>query len=213
MRLADLKINAGRRDESFALLAPAFGRIGGKPLQATACPEESDASVIGRCQAGSIEAYEILLSRYRERVLNFAYALLGSRDDAEDAAQEAFIKVFSAIHTFRSEAQFWTWLYRITLNICLQRKRRSKGYSSLDDCEDQIMDIHPDAQQMAEVRMMTVDVLNELSLPLRVVLILREMHDLSYEDIATILEIPVGTVRSRISEARRKFKIAWGEEA
>ncbi len=175
-------------------------------------PDESDTTIIARCQEGSREAFEILLHRYRERVLNLAFSLLHSHDDAEDAAQEAFTKAFTAIRTFRNESEFWTWLYRITLNICLHRKRRARTCESLDDAERNDRREQDDVQQQAEAKLMVESALNELSPPLRVVPILREMHDLSYEDIARILDLPVGTVRSRLSEARRKFKLAWREE-
>jgi RNA polymerase sigma-70 factor (ECF subfamily) len=164
--------------------------------------------LIVRCQEGSREAFEILLHRYRERVLNLAFSLLHSRDDAEDAAQEAFTQAFATIGSFRNEAQFWTWLYRITLNICLHRKRRMKSHDNIDDCEHS----GADAQQAAEAKLMVESALNELSTPLRLVLILREMHDLSYEEIAQVLNLPIGTVRSRLSEARRKFKQVWQED-
>ncbi|MDQ3812897.1 MAG: sigma-70 family RNA polymerase sigma factor [Armatimonadota bacterium] len=191
---------------------PASGCLDLRRLAGAARPDESDTAIIARCQEGSREAFEILLHRYRKRILNLAYSLLHSREDAEDAAQEAFMKAFTAIHTFRSESQFWTWLYRITLNICLHRKRRARTCESLDDAERNDRLEQDDVQQQAEAKLMVESALNELSPPLRVVLILREMHDLSYEDIARILDLPVGTVRSRLFEARRKFKLAWREE-
>jgi len=191
---------------------PASGHLNQSRLARAAHPDESDTAIIARCREGSREAFEILLHRYRERILNLAFSLLHSREDAEDAAQEAFMKAFTSIGTFRSESQFWTWLYRITLNICLHRKRRTKSCDSLNDAERNERLERNDVQQRAEAKLMVESALNQLSAPLRVVLVLREMHDLSYEDIAQILDVPVGTVRSRLFEARRKFKLAWREE-
>jgi RNA polymerase sigma-70 factor (ECF subfamily) len=180
-----------------------------KPIFAAhdARPEEADASLIERCQAGERTSFGILLNRYRDRIINLAYQLLHDRDDAEDVAQEVFTKAFTSIGSFRAEAQLFTWLYRITLNLCLHRKRREKRCESY---EEQIVPGASDANEDQIVTNIVVQqALDKLSPPLQAVLILREMHDLSYEEIAIVLNIPVGTVRSRLSEARRKFKELW----
>ncbi len=149
------------------------------------------------------------LRRYRDRVVNLAYHLLRSREDAEDTAQEAFTQAFSAINSFRGESQFWTWLYRITVNLCLHRRRRAKPCESLDEQEQNDAEEHTDAGAQAVTKLMVERTLDQLSAPLRVVLILRETHDLNYEEIAAVLNIPVGTVRSRLSAARLKFRQLW----
>jgi RNA polymerase sigma-70 factor (ECF subfamily) len=175
--------------------------------------DESDCSVVARCQEGEREAFEILLRRYRDRTFNLALSLLDSRDDAEDATQEAFTQAFGSIGSFRGQSQFWTWLYRIALNICLHRKRRAKPCESLDDAKGDENDTGAsDARDAVEAKMMVESTLRTLPETLRVVLILREMHDLSYEEIASVLGIPIGTVRSRLSAARAQFKKAWHAE-
>ena len=181
-----------------------------RPTTATGVPaqrrEETDAALIIRCQAGDREAFCLLLARYRDRVVNLAYQLVNKREDAEDIAQDAFTQAFTSIKSFRGDAQFYTWLYRITVNLCLQRRRRTRPTESVDDY-DMPSDQHLENQ--VETKMMVERTLGKMSEPLRVTLILRDMHDLSYEEVAKILEIPVGTVRSRLNEARRQFREAW----
>ena len=172
---------------------------------------EADAILVARCRAGEREAFGILLHRYRDRIINLAYQLLGQRDDAEDVAQEAFAQAFRSIASYRGEAQFYTWLYRITVNLCLARKRRAKHNDSYDDELPAATPEYSGAAQI-ETRLAVEQSLHQLSEPLRVALVLREMQGLSYEEIAAILHVPIGTVRSRLSEARRKFREVWERE-
>lgn len=186
-------------DAALSLIKPTF-----------AVHDTADAVLIARCQAGEREAFGVLLNRYRDRVVNLAYQFLRQRDDAEDVAQEAFIQAFTALDSFRGEAQWFTWLYRITLNLCLHRKRRSKdGVVDLRAASVSERTETANVEDQALTKLMVERTLDKLSEPLRVVLILREMHDLSYEEVADVLDIPVGTVRSRLNEARRKFREVW----
>lgn len=185
-------------DAALSLIKPTF-----------AVRHEADATLIARCQAGEREAFGVLLNRYRDRVVNLAYQLLRQRDDAEDVAQEAFIQAFTALDSFRGEAQWFTWLYRITVNLCLHRKRRAKETEPLQAASVSERPETTDVESQALTKLMVERTLDTLSEPLRVVLILREMHDLSYEEIAEVLDIPIGTVRSRLNEARRRFREAW----
>lgn len=178
---------------------------------------EDDAIYVARClqatdESARLEAFSVLLARHRERVLNLAWQMLGSRDDAEDAAQEAFLSAFRGLHTFRSEARFGTWIYRIAINVCLSRQRRAKTCDSFDDLEMENVASPLDSASRVEKRIHVARTLDALSPPLRAVLVLREIHDLSYEEIARVLSVPVGTVRSRLSEARRKFIALWEAE-
>lgn len=188
---------------------PASGTRASRAAEA-ALSRAAEMAVIARCQAGDREAFGILLDRYRDRVVNLAFQLLRQRDAAEDVAQEAFTQAFSSIRSFRGESQMFTWLYRITVNLCLQRQRRARPCEPLEE-HNEIERANADAQIEDQVvtRMMVEQTLDRLSEPLRMVLILREMHDLSYEEVAAVLRIPVGTVRSRLNEARRKFREAW----
>lgn len=185
-------------DAALSLIKPTF-----------AVRDTTDAALIARCQAGEREAFGVLLNRYRDRVVNLAYQLLRQRDDAEDVAQEAFIQAFTALQSFRGEAQWFTWLYRITVNLCLHRQRRSKATASLRAASVSERPETVNVEDQALTKLMVERTLDKLSEPLRVVLILREMHDLSCEEIAEVLNVPVGTVRSRLNEARRKFREVW----
>ncbi len=191
-------------DAALSLIKPTFA------VRADAQhPTEAEAALIARCQAGEREAFGVLLNRYRDRVVNLAYQLLRQRDDAEDVAQEAFIQAFTAIHSFRGEAQWFTWLYRITVNLCLHRKRRAKDANSLRAASVSERIETASVEEQAITKLMVDKALDRLSEPLRLVLVLREMHDLSYEEVADVLHIPIGTVRSRLNEARRKFREIW----
>jgi len=188
--------------------APAVGPMASSAQQNN---DEADAIILTRCRAGEREAFGILLHRYRDRIVNLAYQLMGDREDAEDIAQEAFAQAFRTIATYRGEAQFYTWLYRITVNMCLGRKRRAKTCESYDD-EHDLRPAQTAGAAQVETRLAVEQALHQLSEPLRVVLVLREMQGLSYEEVASILHIPIGTVRSRLSEARRKFREVWERE-
>ena len=182
---------------------------------------EDDARVVQHClhandEAARLRAFGVLLSRHRDRVLNLSWQMLGSRDDGEDAAQEAFTLAFRALPNFRNDAQFGTWIYRIAINVCLGKKRRLKSCEEWNeefapfDTDARNANAHDnDAAARAETRLHVAQTLDNLSPILRAVLVLREIHNLTYAEIARVLDIPVGTVRSRLSEARRRFIVLW----
>jgi RNA polymerase sigma-70 factor (ECF subfamily) len=176
---------------------------------------EADAVLLTRMRAGESEATGIFLGRYRKRIINLAYQLLGHRDDAEDVAQEAFTRAFRNIASFRGESDFYTWLYRITVNLCLARKRRVNAcdsyHDSLSDSLGNTLTGHS-VMAEAETRVALEQALHQLTAPLRAALVLRELQGLSYDEISGILGVPTGTVRSRLFEARRKFRELWDRE-
>ena len=177
----------------------------------SASPRDEEQILPARCRAGERAAFDVLLQRYRERVLNLAFQVLRDRHAAEDVAQEVFVKAFSQIHNFRGEAALFTWLYQITLNECKAKTRRTKLTINFDDCDGELQaGSTPDASAVEKIALERA--LDTLSPPLRIALVLREMHGLSYEEIARILKLPVGTVRSRLHEARRKFQEVWERE-
>lgn len=177
-------------------------------FEALARPIQPDAMLLERCRAGEREAFDILLHRYRDRVLNLAFQLLRDQAQAEDVAQEVFIRAFSKIHQFRGEGALFTWLYQITLNECRAKTRRPKNFVPLDEVEASA----PEVESGALHRLAVDATLEKLSPPLRIALILREMHGLSYEETAAVLELPIGTVRSRLHEARKQFQQHWEGE-
>ena len=167
----------------------------------------SDTALVTRARAGESAAFETLIIRHRERVLNLAFQLLRDRDEAEDVAQDAFANAFAGLKNFRGEAQFSTWIYRITFNLCVHRKRRARPTEEFEENRH-----GGRGEDTALTKVLVEETLQQLSPPLRAALILREMHDLSYEEIADVLQIPVGTVRSRLNEARRQFRELWRED-
>jgi RNA polymerase sigma-70 factor, ECF subfamily len=192
------------------LTSPQWSNSIASTQRAASCCND-EAQLIARCRARERAAFEQLLNRYRERVVNLAYSLLGSRDDAEDAAQEAFVKAFSSLNQFRGDAKFWTWLYRITVNVCHARGRRA-SHGAINDCEYDLQHFSSQEHNQTTTATEVQQALLQISPTLRSVLVLREMHGLSYEEIAQVLEIPIGTVRSRLNEARSKFRAIWQED-
>ena len=159
---------------------------------------------------GDEEAFAQLVAMHEKRVYTLALRITGDREDAEDAAQEAFLSAWKGLPNFRGEAGFSTWLYRLTSNAaidCLRRDRRQRVSASLDDGELglEVSDPAPTPQEQAESESLREAVrwgLGELSNEHREVLALREFQELSYEEIAQQLDMDLGTVKSRISRAR-----------
>lgn len=167
--------------------------------------EAPDEELIALIQHGESQSFAILVERYRAKSLRVAYGILHNRADAEDAVQEAFIRVHRSLDRFMGASQFSTWLYRVVVNESLRLlKARRTSPDEMDAeyapaCED------VDAEQVMLVR----QCLAALPEKLRVVLALRGVDELDYAEIASILSIPVGTVRSRLHEARRTFAGYW----
>ncbi|GBC94511.1 ECF RNA polymerase sigma-E factor [bacterium HR16] len=166
----------------------------------------SDEHQQTHCEEDIERFFAQLLCRYRSPIVNLAYQLLGDRDEAEDVAQDTFVQAFLHLKRFRGQSSLFTWLYRIAVNACRMRLRKRRPLP--------LSDVHrPDEtgfdEQAWMLKQQVDEVLRRLPQPLREVLILREMHELSYEEIAQVLRIPVGTVRSRLFTARQRFAEMW----
>ncbi|MCX7845288.1 MAG: sigma-70 family RNA polymerase sigma factor [Dictyoglomaceae bacterium] len=178
----------------------------------------SDKALISLIKSGDREAFNILVKRYEKKVLNILYLQLGPINELEDLAQEVFIKIFKNINKFRGEAQFSTWLYRIVLNLSYDYKRKNKNIFSLDDnidyeSEETFEDIIPTTEEdpekvleKLEIQRKIREAIKSLSKDYQEVLILREFEGLSYDEIARILNCPIGTVESRLFRAREELK-------
>ncbi len=179
----------------------------------------AEAQLLERARRGEREAIAVLLGRHRERIVSLAFSILRDRENAEDAAQEVFVRAFSQLPRFRGESAFSTWLYRVALNFCLEKRRVQMHRESLLENSSYEVPPHSDGgfARRIETRELVGEALGDLGEGLRVALLLREWQGLSYEEIADILQLPVGTVRSRLHEARRRFQAKWielgGEEA
>ena len=177
-----------------------------------------ETQLIDRALQGDRDAFTELVELNQERLFASMLQVTGSAEEAEEVVQEAFIRVFMKLDTFQRNSQFFTWLYRIAFNSALTRRRRKRARVSLDYCrENNGLEISDDADAVDEpmLRRERVDMVREAMDSLtdehQAILVLREMEDHSYEDIAEILEISIGTVRSRLSRARRQLKLALEE--
>lgn len=166
---------------------------------------------------GDESAFESLVRLYEKRVFSLAVRMCGNAEDAAEAAQEAFLAAWQGLRFFRGDSSFSTWLYRLTANACVdllrrEGRHRSAAGPSLDDEElnrDVPDNTVPSPQEEAERRELRAQIeegLRALSPEHRQVLVLREMHQLSYDEIARVLDLDVGTVKSRISRGRKQLR-------
>jgi len=177
-----------------------------------------DSQLILSAREGDRRAFELLVLRYQDRLYAAMVQVTGSADEAEDVVQEAFVRAFLKLDTFQNNSQFFTWLYRIAFNSALSRLRRRKGVSSLDQVRETVGDEPidegdgPDGRMLQEERVRMVRLaLEQMTDDHRTILILREMEEQAYEDIAEILQISIGTVRSRLNRARAALRIILEE--
>ncbi len=178
---------------------------------------EQELAVVRRVQRGDTDAFEMLVAAYEKNVFNVALQMTGNREDAQDMTQEAFIKAYSSLSTFRGDSKFSSWLYRIVSNVCLDFKRRQsrRPSSSLtvedDEGENIQLDIADESQSPEALleRKMTREAvragLQQLPDEQRQILLLREIQGLSYEEIGEVMGLEAGTVKSRIFRARKKL--------
>jgi len=173
----------------------------------------TDAQTIAAVRGGDPSAYGELVARYQDRLFRTLSRLLGSVDDAEDVAQEAIIQAYVKLDTFKGNSAFYTWLYRIAFNLAMSHARKRRPATLLDGDENRSLaepvDQGKSPQQAVETkeRIETVqNAINQLADDYRQVVVLRELEGCDYEQIAHILEIPIGTVRSRLFRARTQLK-------
>ena len=174
--------------------------------------------LVKKAQAGDLRAFEKLVITYQDKVFSQCYRLTGNYDDAQDLAQEVFVRAYRGIGSFRSDADLGTWLYRIAVNQYLNSRRREKdNVISLDEPVDtgdgevarQVAAAEEDpleAVERGELREMVLEALARLPHEFRVTLTLREFEGYSYEEIAEMMDCSVGTVRSRLNRARKALR-------
>jgi RNA polymerase sigma-70 factor (ECF subfamily) len=188
-----------------AMMDKAFKRI-----------EPSDEELIERFQKGDREAFEQIVARYKDQLLNFAYRFLGSRQEAEDVVQDTFLRVYRNRKAYRRVARFSTWIYTIAGNLAkteLRKRKRRKLFSISDlgfeEKDYEISDLTYNPEDDVEGTLKEEIIQKEIErLPpkFREVIILRDVQGLSYEEIALILRIPIGTVKSRVTRARLRLQ-------
>jgi len=176
----------------------------------------SDEKLIEQFQQGNIYAFEEIVRRYKDQLINFAYRYLSDFDDAEDVVQETFMRVFRKKKAYKNVAKFSTWIYTITGNLAkteLRRRRRRKILSlsnlGYEDKDFELKDVTKGPEESVDELIqdgVIQQAINSLPEKFREVIIFRDIQELSYEEISTILKIPLGTVKSRVNRGRLKLQ-------
>ncbi len=160
---------------------------------------------VNRCRHGDGAALEALIAKHRSRLVRTAANLLRDRYEAEDVAQEAFIKAFREIGKLRDDRAFAGYIYRICVRLCMDRLRQRRPEVIEFDAVQQ------STSSSVDTRILVEKLLNLLPLDQRTTLVLREIEQLSYEEVAEFMKVPIGTVRSRLHAARERFRKLWLE--
>jgi RNA polymerase sigma-70 factor (ECF subfamily) len=172
--------------------------------------KESDAELVARTRRGDEVAFEQLVLRHQRYAFNLAYRVLGDYAEAEDVTQEAFVRVWRGLSGFRGQARFTTWLYRIVHNLCLNRlPGLRRELLQTEPLEEVLADSDPSPADLFDVREQMAFLhaqLDRLPEKYRLVLTLRYLQHLSYDEIATALEVPMGTVKTHIHRARQLLR-------
>lgn len=168
---------------------------------------EDERDLIRRSCAGDLTAFESLVRIHQARVYNLAYRVTGNHEDAADAAQDAFVRAFQALPRFRGESSLATWLHRIATNAALDLVRRRPDLPPVELPPDQPARDDPAAEvHRREVGRRVQAAVGRLPVDYRVVVVLRDFQGLAYEEIARVLQVPIGTVRSRLSRGREALR-------
>jgi RNA polymerase sigma-70 factor (ECF subfamily) len=201
-------------DQQEGVRCPAPQINEGDAERARMSEAQVDQLLVERVQKGDRRAFDLLISKYQHRIVSLVARYVSDPSEAQDVAQEAFIKAYRAIDRFRGDSAFYTWLYRIAINTAknwlVARKRRPPA-SDIDAADAEQYDIEsrlkeqgtPESEMLRdEIKRTVYDTIAELPEDLRTAIMLREMEGMSYEDIAVTMDCPIGTVRSRIFRAR-----------
>ena len=193
-------------------------------MQTEATPAQADVSeleLVRQCQAGRSEAFDELVARYRTRIFAMIYNMVHNEQDAWDLAQDSFVKAWRSIKRFRGRSSFYTWIYRIVMNVTIDwlRKKQIKGAGVEFDEAIQLRQIDPASRtapkadplpqarmERSEIRARIDDAIKELSPDHRAVILMKEIEEMQYHEIAETLGCSIGTVMSRLFYARRKLQ-------
>jgi RNA polymerase sigma-70 factor, ECF subfamily len=178
---------------------------------------EPDELLVRRFLEGDPAAFDTLIKRHETRIYNVCLRILGNREDARDAAQDAFLTALRKLDQFRGDAAFTTWMHRVTVNACYDSLRKRKRQPMLriatDDehqLEPELGDPEPDHAEGVAGEIDITRALAAIPEGFRVVLVLADVQDLPYEEIARVLEVPLGTVKSRVHRGRVALARAMG---
>jgi len=175
-----------------------------------------DHHLIAECLKGDQAAFGVLVQRYQDRLYNTVYRLVDNNDDALDVVQDAFLNAYQSLGTFHGDSAFFTWLYRIAVNtaISLKRKRRvmvridggRNGEPTIEPCDSSDLSRPGHALEQAEQERHIRQALARLSPEHRTVLVMKDMEGQKYETMAEVLQVPIGTIRSRLHRARLELR-------
>ena len=175
-----------------------------------------DHRLIADCLHGNTAAFGILVQRYQDRLFNTVYRLVDNTEDAQDVVQDAFLNAYQSLESFKGDSLFFTWLYRIAVNTAISLKRKHRVLLRLDggpNGESAIEPLDPSetsrpghALEQAEQEKRVREALSRLSTEHRTVLVMKDMDGQKYETMAEILEVPIGTIRSRLHRARMELR-------
>jgi len=179
---------------------------------------QDDSILLKKARKGDIRSFEELIMPFEKKVYNIAYRMMGNAEDAMDIAQEVFIKIYKNLSGFKAQSSLSTWIYRITVNTCMDeiRRQKSKHTASLDamvesgipfsakDKSD--LGLPEKSFEKKEQRMVIENAISQLSEEYRVAVILRDIQGFSYEEIAEILQCSLGTVKSRLNRGRKELR-------
>lgn len=177
----------------------------------------TDEQLIAEFQKEKVEAFNEIVLRYKDKLINFLFRYTGSREEAEDLAQDTFLKLYKSKHLYKEIAKFSTWFYTIAINIAKTNLRKKKNYSSIsisdfDPDGEKDFDLKADVLSPEETAQAGIEnefiqqAINSLDDKFKEVIILRDIQDMDYEEIAEIMQLPLGTVKSRINRGREKLK-------
>ncbi len=169
-------------------------------------PRAEEALLVLRTRQGSEDALRELVLRHRNRLVRVAANILRDIAEAEDVAQEAFLKAFKELHKLRDDRAFPSFLYKICVHLCMDRLRLKRAEPMAIDPPG------PNVSIAVETKVLVERLLRKLPPELSATLVLREIEQLSYEEVAEVMKVPVGTVRSRLHKARAKFRAMWKAE-
>ncbi len=177
---------------------------------------KDDNRLITECKAGRTDAFGELVGRYQDRLFNTVLRLVDNAEDARDVVQEAFLHAYQSLHTFKGDSLFFTWLYRIAFNTAISSRRKKRIVLSIQPAGEDGNAIDPldpaesnrpgHALEMAEEERQVHAALARLSPEHRAVLVMKDMEGMKYEDMAEILGVPIGTIRSRLHRARLEMR-------
>ena len=171
--------------------------------------------IVQRCKNGDYEAWNMIVDQYAKTIYNLALNFFANREDAEDITQDVFLKIYNNIDKFREEKSFKSWVVKISTNYCIDHWRKTKRSARRIELSDDLMRIDHTPEDMAVKDCDVINLRNKISIldpDLRLLLIMRDIQEYSYQEIANTLNLPLGTVKSRINRARVKLAKTFMDE-